>query len=452
MRKSGLIGFLLVFLFMLPATNPSMGPVDATESIPQFTPYDDRYSVSQNPDLSTGTGNPLDVIISGEISNAGEGSHQITSGSSGTSSVTLEDGWAGSNLNAEIDTLSLVAEDVLDNGNFDDTHNEKFIITATSSKNDDNVIVPDSWTLIKNVPNDDIHPAYGVYNLAGTPGGYGSTYGVRIVANDYSGTLNHVPGEEIYLSQMVSLPWREVYSVTISFRYYVEGASILSDQNYLFLRIGGVTKPFHVFESGDVVDTWLTASTTISAASMSDLSSYATLFDIGLTSDQSGIGGVQYARVRIDNVEVDFTVRPFPEQVDLKTNGTIVWGSTTYSVNPYVPDDANRDCYDTPSNGGLDLDGYGNDGGLGTGIYSTGYYPQDIFQAAFQFPLDIPKGAIITQAYFEAEAHSQISSYLPGMRISVADRSNMTPFTTGGASLENRYSWLDTSIDWSINS
>ncbi|MGY5852830.1 MAG: hypothetical protein RTU92_04615, partial [Candidatus Thorarchaeota archaeon] len=450
MRKSGLIGILFVVLFMLPVTSPNVGPVFATESLPPITQYDGGYSVSENGDLSSGTGLPLDVNIGGVVSNEGESSMQITSGSSGSSYVTLEDGWTGSNLNADITELTMVAEDTLNGGNFDDTHNELFIVTVDTTVNDNPVLLPDGWTLTKNVPNDNPHPLQGAYNLLSHSGGYDSTYGVRMTAS-YTGAFNHVPGEEIYLSQMISVPWREVYSVTVSFRYFVESSSNLNDQVHLFIRIGRVTREFHIFESGDPEDAWLTESVTIQASSMSDLESYAIQFDIGMTSDQSGLGGNEAARVRIDDVEADFTVRPFPEQVDLKANGTLVWGSTSGSVYPYVPDDANRDCYDTPSSG-LDLDGYGDDGGLGVGMYSSSYLMNTQFDAAFQFPVNIPLGAIVTSAYFEVEAATGSSPFMPGMRLSVADESNMSAFTSGGSSLEDRYNWLPTSIDWTVNS
>lgn len=453
MRKCGLIGILFVVLFMLPVTSPTVGQVIATESLPPIPEYDGGYAVSDIGELSSGTGLPLDVSISGVVSNEGESPMQISSGTSGTSLVTIDDGWTGSNLNAEIDTLTMVAEDTLNNGHLDDTHNEQFLVTSDTSKNDDVILIPDGWTVVKDVPNDDTHPMYGAFRLSSHSAGYGSTYGVRMVAS-YSGGFNHTAGEEIYLSQMVSLPWREVYSMTVSFRYFVESSSTLDDQVHLFIRTGRVTREFHIFESGDSTDTWLPASIVIQASSMSDLSSYVTQFDIGLTSNLSGFGYISGARVRIDDIEADFTVRPFPEQVDLKANGTLVWGSTSGSVYPYVPDDANRDCYDTPDNGGLDLDGYGNDGGLGTGLYSGGgvYILSSTFQSAFQFPVDIPQGAIITNAYFEVEAQTGSGSPLPGMRIHVADESNFTAFTSGGASLENRYSWLNTSIDWTVNS
>jgi len=448
MRKSGLVGILFVVLFMLPVISPNVGSGIVAESLPPLVQYDEGYSVSDIGDLSTGTGLPLGVNIGGIVSNDGEGSMEISSETSGTSYVTIEDGWTGSNLNGEIDTLTMVAEDVLNNGDLDDTHNELFIVTVDTAVNDDPVLLPDGWTLTKNVPNDSPHPTQGAYRLESNAAGYDSTYGIRIGA-DYPGAFNHVAGEEIYLSQMVSVPWREVYSVTISFRYFVESSSSLFDQVNLFTRIGGVTSEFHVFENGDTENSWLTASTTIQASSMSDLASYAIQFDIGVA--WNGWIGTRDAIVRIDDVEADFTVRPFPEQVDLKANGTLVWGSTSGSVYPYVPDDANRDCYDTPSSG-LDLDGYGNDGGLAAGMYSSSYLMDTQYEAAFQFPVDIPQGAIITSAYFEAEAITGSSPYLPGMRLSVADESNMSAFTSGGDSLEDRYSWLPTSIDWTVNS
>ncbi|GAH15630.1 unnamed protein product, partial [marine sediment metagenome] len=47
------------------------------------------------------------------------------------------------------------------------------------------------------------------------------------------------------------------------------------------------------------------------------------LFDIGFATDESGVLGVtSNAYAYLDNVQVDLIVRPFPEQIDLKVNGT----------------------------------------------------------------------------------------------------------------------------------
>ncbi|MFX1483474.1 MAG: LamG-like jellyroll fold domain-containing protein, partial [Promethearchaeota archaeon] len=410
-------------------------------------------------DPSSGTAPALPVSISGQISNVGHGTMTFDSSSSGVDSVSLTNGWTGTDLQAQIDSLTWTAEDVLQNGNLNKYHYEQFMITSNSAYNSEAHRVPDGWTLVKNVANDigdNAHPNHGVYELYSHSAGYGSTWGVRFDA-DWGSGFQHTVDDEIYFGQMITLPWREVYSVEITFKYYVYSTSNLADQVHLFVRLAGETIPFHVFEPGDTTDTWLTATTTIQAASMSSLAKKVAEFDIGLTSGLEGTTSAYFARVHVDDIKVDFTVRPFPEQIDLKANGTLVWGSTTHSIYPYVPDDSSRDCYDASdyqSNPGIDLNGFGDDGGLGVGIYDdSGTWDFDYaFQAGLQFPLDIPAGAIVTSAYLEVEAMLGSSPELAGMRLYIADAANSPSFTTGLPHLENRYTWLDTYIPWSLNS
>jgi hypothetical protein len=453
MRRCGLIGILLIVVFLLPITSPFVGTDIVPNELATPSPYDGGSAVSQNGVLNSGTGTPLPVSLSGVVSNVGEGTMQITSASPGVSSVTLTNGWTGSNLTAQLESLSMVAQDVLSNGNFNNYHNEQFLVTSDSTKNDDVVIVPNGWTIIKHVTStsEDPHPMYGIYTGSGYTGGYSSTYGIRLRAI-WSSSFVHNPTDEIYLRQMVTTPWRDVYSATVTFKYYVESSSSLLDQVHLFVKLAGSTTKFHVFLSGSTTDTWLTTSVTIPASSMQDLSNHVLPFDIGLASDLTGTQAALAGRVRIDDVKVDFTVRPFPEQVNLKANGTIVQGYTSGSIYPYVPDNANRDCYDAPSSG-IDFDGYGNDGGLGVGIYdSSGYYSASKFQAGLQFPIDIPQGAIVTSAYLEVEAFPGSSPPLEGMRVYVADADNLAAFTSGLPQLEDRYTWLSTSLDWTLRS
>jgi len=454
MRRSGLIGILLIVVFLLPATSPMIGPNIGLDDFTMPGPIGGGSAVSQNGDLNTGTGASLPVSLSGVISNVGAGNMQITSTSSGVSSVTLTDGWTGSNLQADIDTLSWTAQDILKNGNLNGYHNELFIVTSDSAQNDDTVQVPNSWTIIKNIPDDNPHPQHGFYELDSDPSGNGGTYGVHLEAQ-LTTSYDANPSDEIYISQMVSMPYREVYSAQVSFSYRVSSSSSpMNDKLHIFIRLAGYTAKFHVFESGDTTDTWLTANVIIPASSMSGLSMNVLQFDIGLATDESVTQTASTnAYVNIDDVKVDLVVRPFPEQINLNANGTLVWGSTTGSVYPYVPDNDNRDCYDA-STIGLDLNGYGDDGGLGVGIWDGGalYIIDSVFKTGLQFPLDIPDGAIVTSAYIEVEAMLGSDPPLQGMRIHVADEDNVTAFTTGLPRLTDRYNWVETSIDWTLRS
>ncbi len=442
---------------------------DSNLTTSDFNPYlpkaTDTRLAADSIDRSAGVGPALPVKLSGQITNIDQGTFYIDSSSSGIASVSLTDGWTGSNLEAQIDSLTWTAKDVLQNGDLNNRHYEQFIVTTDTTQNDDAVYVPDGWTVIKNVIDDNKHPQHGFYELDSDPNGIGGTWGVYLEAQ-LTTSYDANPNDEIYIGQMVSMPYRELYSAQISFRYRVSSSSTMNDKVHIFVRLAGYTYKYHVFESGDTTDTWLTTSPlTIPASSMTGLSTHTLLFDIGLATDESVTQtSASNAYAYIDDVQLDLTVRPFPEQVDLKANGTIVWGSTTHSVYPYVPDDDGRDCYDDNSDfldgfNGIDLDGYdgGPIGELDTGIYGS-FLAGSLFETGMQFPLDIPQGAIITSAYVEVEAIDSSSPYLLGMRVYVADQDTVQSFSVpyswaNGTHLEDWIkSWVETSIDWSFTS
>jgi len=370
MRHRTIISLVLVVIFISPmlSNNGTFLSNDNNysgipESMTNYVNSADSYS---------GTGPSLPVTISGQVSNSRQGTLLFDSSSSGVSSVTLTEGWTGTDLQTEIDSLSWIAEDVLENSDLNDYHNEQFIVHSDTSYNGEAVQVPDSWALVKDSPGETYqHPKHGVYELDSDPNGYSSTRGIYL-ESQWDSSFSHDTDEEIFIRQMISVPWREVYSAQVSFRYRVDSSTDMADQVHLFVRIGEYVAIFNVFETGDTMDTWLTASTpVIPASSMTGLSTHSLLFDIGLASDLVGQTLALNAYASIDDIQLDFDVRPFPEQIDLKANGTLVWGSTSDSVFTYVPDNDYRDCYDGSS--GIDMDGYGSDGGLGVGIYSSSF-------------------------------------------------------------------------------
>ena len=123
MRRGNLIGILVVVLFLFPMINTSTDydPAKAVSNpyLPQTT---EASPFALSNDHSTGLGPALPVTISGQVSNAGQGTLSFDSSSSGIGSVTLEDGWTGTDLQAQIDSLTWTAEDVLPNGDLDDYH------------------------------------------------------------------------------------------------------------------------------------------------------------------------------------------------------------------------------------------------------------------------------------------------------------------------------------------
>ncbi|MFW9871033.1 MAG: hypothetical protein ACFFEL_15490, partial [Candidatus Thorarchaeota archaeon] len=327
MRRSSFIGILVAVLFLFPMLNLSSDYSPVVASASTYQSLEGGSGLLANNDPSTGVAPALPVSISGQISNLGQGTLLFDSSSSGVGSVTLTDGWTGTDLQAQIDSLQWKVEDVLQNGDLNSYHNEQFIITTSSAYNSEAHRVPDGWTLFKNVFDDDginAHPNHGAYELYSHSAGYSSTWGVRFDA-DWGTSFQHTVDDEIYFGQMITLPWREVYSAEISFKYYVYSTSNLADQVHLFVRLAGETIPFNVFRPGDTTDTWLTATTTIQAASMSGLASKVAEFDIGLTAGLEGTTNPYsyFARVHVDDIKVAFTVRPFPEQIDLKANSTL---------------------------------------------------------------------------------------------------------------------------------
>ena len=175
MRKINLIGILVVVLFLFPMINTSTDYSPATAvSNPNLPQTTDTSPFAVSTDHSTGVGPSLPVTISGQVSNAGQGTLSFDSSSSGIGSVTLEDGWTGPDLQAQIDSLTWTAEDVLQNGDLNDYHNELYIVTPVTTDNDDNVRTPDGWTLVKDVVDEsNPHPNHGLYEIRSGSGGNG---------------------------------------------------------------------------------------------------------------------------------------------------------------------------------------------------------------------------------------------------------------------------------------
>jgi len=194
MRRCGLIGILLIVVFLIPVTSPFAGSDTNLNRLPELSPLDGGSTLSQSGDLNSGTGASLPVLMNGIVSSVGAGSMQITSASPGTRSVTLTDGWSGTNLAAQIEALSFTTSNVLRNGNLNNYHTERFIVSSTPTYNDDAVYVPDGWTLVKSVASDDPHPLYNVYGIRSDAGGYGGTYGVSL-GSQYLASFSHNPND-----------------------------------------------------------------------------------------------------------------------------------------------------------------------------------------------------------------------------------------------------------------
>ncbi len=323
------------------------------------------------------------------------------------------------------------------------------------SYDSEEVIQPDSWTLVKSEygvgSGRALHPHHGIFEMNdwGTGTGYGDSSAMGWEFEAIWSSANVLTAnDKIYLSQQVEVPRRAIYSATVNFMYNVISGSSLLNQTYVFARIGSTMVKMFVFEASDAVDTWLQGSANIPASAFltTSVPCQVTL-DVGLATDLSGAqANARTSEVLLDDIEFLLQVRPFPEQITLKANGTTVTGSSSGSVSPYVPDSASRDCYDDTSTG-VDLNGYADDGILDVGIWdSSAFNVASTYQVGLQFPLSIPKGAGITSAYLEVESAG--TSNTPNMRIYLADADTVSAFTAGLPHLEARYTWMSTSIDW----
>ncbi|MCF2136311.1 MAG: DUF2341 domain-containing protein [Candidatus Thorarchaeota archaeon] len=443
MKRTGLVTVLFILLFMIPAI-PTATP--NLSSDPYTTESKDQSTLADDLTGLTGTGNSLPVTMTGYVTNTQDGPLTIDSATSDTASVILDTGWTGTDLQSSIDSLTVWMNDQAKNGDFDDYHNEKWLETSYPSED---VAVPDYWNLNKvTAGSDDSHPHHGNFQfLTASGNGYGGTMGWEYVA-DWTTSDTIDPSSEIYLRQYVLAPYRSIDSAEIKFYYRVVSTSTMGSQAHIIVRFAGYETKLSVFDSGDPTDTWIQATVTIPSSAFSSVTlPNSILIDVGLATDLQGTPGSDMtSHLYIDDVEVNMKVRPFPEQIGLKANGTLIDGSTEGSIFTYLPDDDNRDCYDDTSNG-VDLDGYSDNGDLDVGIWGS-WSESNTFEVGLQFPVDIPKGAAIVSAYIEVEVPEN-SSDIPAMKIRLADADNVSAFTSGTPHLEDRYTWVDTGVDWS---
>ena len=145
---------IVVFLFLVPLQTPMTDPEFVDPSYEPMTPFDETTTLSEGPTI--GTGEALDITLTGTATNMYDGSGTIDSSTSVSGSITLDDGWTGTNLQSTIDTLSMDVTNALRNPTLNDYHLEKWLVGLTGSYWED-VGVPDSWTLIFADPDDEEH-------------------------------------------------------------------------------------------------------------------------------------------------------------------------------------------------------------------------------------------------------------------------------------------------------
>ncbi len=453
MRKSG-VALLIILAFLVtivgePLSNELQVPLNNN---PATT---NDYSLADWDSTNAGTGYPLSGTIFG--SKTSYGTSVIDRTRAGYIGADSPLGWSSEYLEGQLDHLSYWVDSGLVNPTLNANHEEHWFFSGSDSQyNYDPFYVPDGWTIVKSDASGGTqHPQHGVFEMNAYSGnGYDSSMGWRFDANPSSGTTLN-PTNRMYISQQIAKPWRSVYSAEITFRYYVSSTSILDDDVYIFTSLEDYSSKHHVFVSSTPMDSWLQTTATVPSSYLQSLDNLdSLLFNIGLGTDLSGQPGASTHEVYIDEIEIRLLVRPFPEEIDLRANGAKITGGTPNSVSPYVPDGANRDCYSAPDSnggsGGIDLNGYGNNGWLDVGA-DVPLYPDWTtafsYQVGLQFPLHVPQGAAITSAYLRVEAASDSNGY-PGMRIFVADEDNVAAFTSEPTLLPDKYNWTNTSVYW----
>jgi hypothetical protein len=455
MKKAG-VAFAFVVLFLIPlAGGPTANDGFAFNKEPIAGGND--FAPSDWQDTNSGNGNPLTGAINGL--SVSSGTSVIDYSHSAYVGINPPLGWSSEEFEADLNHLSMWVDGVLVNPKLDAYHEEHWFLTDHPEYNYDPFYIPDAWTFVKNdaVPSGTQHPQHGYFEINRVSGaGYDSSSGWRFDGNlDSGATVN--PTNGFYMSQQIPMVWRNVYSAEISFQYYVSSTSTLNDEVFISTSLEGYVSKYHVFEPGTPMNTWLQASVTVPSSYFESLPvTSALLFNIGLGTDINGNPSTADHEVFIDELEIRLLVRPFPEQIDLLANGARVTGSTQGSVSPYVPDGTNRDCYSAldsnGGSGGVDLNGYGNNGWLDVGAdvpttFGSDWSDAFAYQVGFQFPLYVPQGASITSANLRVEAVSDSNGF-PGMRVYVADEDNVAAFTSGYPLLPDRYDWVNTSVYW----
>ncbi|MFW9787425.1 MAG: hypothetical protein ACFFE1_07105, partial [Candidatus Thorarchaeota archaeon] len=433
--------FLLIFCSPV-GLNPNQADLISggfsSENIPnQFWTTEGSQSYS-----SSGAAQP--VTYEGLFSNDSQSIVMLDSSAPTPVSIQAPLGWTGTDMSGSLEYLSTVIKPVK-NGLLDDYHEERHILSG-SPWNSEVFNVPDGWSISKN-GDSTTHPTHGsLYWYSSAGSGRESSMGWRPSVLISLGTPINTD-MELYLSQSLQLPWRDVYSCEIRFYHSVPSAQVMNDIFYLFVDVGGFRAKFNVFSSGYVTDQWIVGEAKIPASVFDNMPIPGTTsLAIGLGTDYSGNAPSNINnRLFIDEIEVIFEARPLPEQIGLSANQTLIASSTSGSFSTYVPDGAARDCFSRSDTG------ISTSSALEVGVWSSsGTSWNDVvkYQIGIQFPVDIPQGAIITSASLEVEALGYFGGGNNSLRVFVAEEDNVSPFTNGLPNLEERYSWSSTSVAW----
>ncbi|MFW9804977.1 MAG: hypothetical protein ACFFFC_20165, partial [Candidatus Thorarchaeota archaeon] len=457
MRRSSIPKLFMVIIALVLVTAPpglNSGTFSVSEiGIMPETPRSGSHLTSEGIS-ATGTGAALPVTFNGLVTDS-QTFYLDSSTSSSWNPFTPND-WERDAVAVRIDDLLKTTDNMLSNSLLNDYHAEKWLGYGYNSED---ILVPNSWTLTDNEigggSGRNAHPHHGMFEIVDNAGaGYDGSMGWILEAIWSSGNLLE-SSDEVYLSQIVQVTAQDVTSARVRFLYNPMSSCDLDDQTYLFVRLSNYEVKLHVLEPGDPVDSWLSAEVDIPLTVFESLSTTnAFAVSVGLGTDLSGTqNSGRTSRIYIDEIELMLDIIPFTESIEFKTNSTVFDDYDASSASPYVPDsqyisgESSRDCRSWPSVG-VHLDGRLGDGIQEVGVYGTDWSDAEAYEIAFQFPVEVPKGAVVTSARLELEGAPGASENRTGMRVLVADHDNVAPFTPGFPVLKDRYQWVDTSVDW----
>ena len=238
-----IIPCVLLLMFCSPV---GVSPYDTSSTSSSPTSYGSTnvFGLAEGLQDYSSTGAAQPVTFNGLFSNDTQGLVTIDSSSPTAVSLQAPTGWTGNDLSGTLEHLSTEFRP-LTNGLLDAYHAERHII-AGSAWNSEEFYVPDDWSLLKNGDTTS-HPTHGGmywYEVAGS--GREGSMGWRPSVLISSGSPVS-PSMELYLSQELHLPWREVYSCEVRFYHRVPSAQVMNGVFYLFVEVGDYRAKFNVF-------------------------------------------------------------------------------------------------------------------------------------------------------------------------------------------------------------
>jgi hypothetical protein len=190
------------------------------------TPLQNRFVTSEGQQTYGSSGAAQPVTFDGVFSNDSQGIVMINPSTPSAVSIQAPSGWTGNDLSGSLEYISSEFRP-LKNSLLDEYHGERHILSG-SPWNSEVFNVPDEWSVLKN-GDSTTHPTHGgLYWYSSTGSGRDNSMGWRPSVLFSSGTPLDTD-MELYLSQNLQLPWREVYSCEVRVYHTVPSAQVMNE-------------------------------------------------------------------------------------------------------------------------------------------------------------------------------------------------------------------------------